>query len=130
MKDGKPTDYSKYSLRYPFSSKIVCGYCGAIFTRKMGRARQDGTKIAYWACQRKAQQRYDCEDSKFVRENVLEEMFVELYNTLNEERTTNNINLLSAIKKMTEEQSFEKDVKKLEEEKTKLDNRLSNLVDS
>mgnify|MGYP006988875514 CR=1 FL=1 len=44
MKDGKPTDYSKYSLRYPFSSKIVCGYCGAIFTRKQGRARQDGSK--------------------------------------------------------------------------------------
>ena len=41
MKDGKPTDYSKYSLRYSFSSKIVCGYCGAIFTRKMGRAKQD-----------------------------------------------------------------------------------------
>ena len=129
MKDGKPTDYSKYSLRYPFSSKIVCGHCGAIFTRKQGRARQDGSKTPYWACQRKSQQRYDCEDSKFVRENVLEEMFVELYNKLNEERTTNNINLLSAIKKMTEEQSFEKDVKKLEDEKTKLDNRLSNLVD-
>lgn len=129
MKDGKPTDYSKYSLRYPFSSKIVCGHCGAIFTRKQGRARQDGSKTPYWACQRKSQQRYDCEDSKFVRENVLEEMFVELYNKLNEERTTNNINLLSAIKKMTEEQSFEKDVKKLEDEKTKLNNRLSNLVD-
>lgn len=129
MKDGKPTDYSKYSLRYPFSSKIVCGHCGAIFTRKQGRARQDGSKTPYWACQRKSQQRYDCEDSKFIRENVLEEMFVELYNKLNEERTTNNINLLSAIKKMTEEQSFEKDVKKLEDEKTKLNNRLSNLVD-
>ena len=129
MKDGKPTDYSKYSLRYPFSSKIVCGHCGAIFTRKQGRARQDESKTPYWACQRKSQQRYDCEDSKFVRENVLEEMFVELYNKLNEERTTNNINLLSATKKMTEEQSFEKDVKKLEDEKNKLNNRLSNLVD-
>ena len=129
MKDGKPTDYSKYSLSYPFSSKIVCGHCGAIFTRKQGRARQDGSKTPYWTCQRKSQQRYDCEDSKFVRENVLEEMFVELYNKLNEERTTNNINLLSAIKKMTEEQSFEKDVKKLEDEKNKLNNRLSNLVD-
>ena len=50
IKDGKPTDYSKYSLRYPFSSKIVCGYCGAIFTRKMGRAKQDGTRTPYWAC--------------------------------------------------------------------------------
>ena len=80
MKDGKPTDYTKYSLRYPFSSKIVCGYCGAIFSRKMGRARQDGTKATYWSCQRKQNSRFDCDDSKFIRENVLEEMFVELYN--------------------------------------------------
>ena len=71
MKDGKPTDYSKYSLRYPFSSKIVCGYCGAIFTRKMGRAKQNGTRTPYWACQRRAQERYDCEDSKFIRESLL-----------------------------------------------------------
>lgn len=56
MKDGKPTDYSKYSLRYPFSSKIVCGYCGAIFTRKMGRVKQDGTRTPYWACQRRTQE--------------------------------------------------------------------------
>ena len=129
IKDGKPTDYSKYSLRYPFSSKIVCGYCGAVFTRKMGRARQDGTKAHYWACQRRSQQRYDCEDSRFVRENVLEEMFVELYNSLNEERKTNNINLFAAIKKMTEENNLENDIKKIEYEKEKLNNRLSNLVD-
>ena len=56
-------------------------------------------------------------------------MFVELYNKLNEERTTNNINLLSAIKKMTEETGFEKDIKRLENEKVKLNDRLSNLVD-
>ena len=56
-------------------------------------------------------------------------MFVELYNKLNEERTTNNINLLSAIKKMTEETGFEKDIKRLENEKLKLNDRLSNLVD-
>ena len=129
MKDGKPTDYTKYSLRYPFSSKIVCGYCGAIFSRKMGRARQDGTKATYWSCQRKQNSRFDCDDSKFIRENVLEEMFVELYNKLNEERTTNNINLFNAIKKMIEEQGYEKDLKKLQEEKEKLNDRLSALVD-
>lgn len=56
-------------------------------------------------------------------------MFVELYNKLNEEITTNNINLLSAIKKMTEETGFEKDIKRLENEKVKLNDRLSNLVD-
>ena len=129
MKDGKPTDYTKYSLRYPFSSKIVCGYCGAIFSRKMGRARQDGTKATYWSCQRKQNSRFDCDDSKFIRENVLEEMFVELYNKLNEERTTNNINLFNAIKKMIEEQGYEKDLKKLQEENEKLNGRLSSLVD-
>lgn len=129
MKDGKPTDYTKYSLRYPFSSKIVCGYCGAIFSRKMGRARQDGTKATYWSCQRKQNSRFDCDDSKFIRENVLEEMFVELYNKLNEERTTNNINLFNAIKKMIEEQGYEKDLRKLQEENEKLNGRLSSLVD-
>ena len=56
-------------------------------------------------------------------------MFVELYNKLNEERTINNINLLSAIKKMTEETGFEKDIKRLENEKVKLNDRLSSLVD-
>lgn len=56
-------------------------------------------------------------------------MFVELYNKLNEERTTNNINLLLAIKKMTEETGFEIDIKTLENEKIKFNDRLSSLVD-
>ena len=62
----------------------------------MGRVKQDGTRTPYWECQRRAEERYVCEDSRFIRERLLQEMFVELYNKLNEERTTSNIKLLSA----------------------------------
>ena len=47
----------------------------------MGRAKQDGTRTPYWACQRRAQERYDCEDSKFIRESLLQEMFVDTWYT-------------------------------------------------
>ena len=40
-----------------------------------------------------------------------------------------SLSIISAIKKMTEETGFEKDIKRLENEKTKLNERLSNLVD-
>ena len=120
---------SKYSLRYPFSSRIVCGICGATHTRKMGRTRHDGTRIYYWACQRKANGSVICPNSIFVRENILEETFIKLYNALNDERTTNNINLLSMIKKMIEEQNYSREITKLENNKQTLEKRLSNLVD-
>ena len=124
------SDNSRFSLRYPFSSKIICGFCGGTYTRRMGKKRQDGTRMHYWACSRKVYERTFCKDSSFIRENVLEEMFVEIYNSIINDRKINNSNLLVAIKEVIEGKNFDIEIDKLNEKKKLLEKRLSNLVDS
>ena len=40
----------RYSVKYPFSSKIECGICGCNYVRRMNEKRKDGTRKNYWAC--------------------------------------------------------------------------------
>lgn len=80
-------------MRYPFSKKIVCGLCGYNFVR-----RQRSRKYIrnYWKCwERTANQ--DC-NAISLREEYLEEMFVQIYNhiVINKHKTKDK--LLNAIK--------------------------------
>ena len=71
-----------YSLKYDFSSKIVCGHCNSTYVRRQGTKRKDGIAPIYWKCYQQVDEKDFCKDSKFIREDVLKSMFVELYNLI------------------------------------------------
>lgn len=115
---------SVHAMKYPFSKKIVCGLCGYNFVR-----RQRSRKYIrnYWKCwERTANQ--NC-NAISLREEYIEEMFVQIYNSivLNKHKTKEK--LLNAIKETVTDNNCKNKIDKLTKEKEVLQNRLSNLID-
>jgi len=115
---------SVHAMHYPFSKKIVCGLCGYNFVRRM-RSRKY-TRI-YWKCwERTANQ--DC-NAISLREEYIEEMFIQIYNSivLNKHKTKEK--LLNAIKETITENDCKTVIDKYKKEQEVLQNRLSHLID-
>lgn len=126
--DGK-THNGKYSVKYPFSSKIECGICGCNYVRRMNEKRKDGTRKTYWACFNRTSNVDNCRDSIFVNEEMLQEIFIQIYNSIIEKKHKTKDKLLNAIKETLTEKDNKNNLDKLLKEKDKLDKRLSNLID-
>jgi len=118
-----------YSLKYDFSSKIVCGHCNSTYVRRQGTKRKDGTAPIYWKCYQQVDEKDFCKDSKFIREDVLKSMFVELYNLIVKNKHKTKDKLLNAIKSTLKEENYQKEIDKLNIELDKYNNKLSKLVD-
>ena len=126
--DGKQHN-GKFSLRYPYSSKIECGMCGANFTRRMNEKRKDGTRKVYWACTRRITYIENCSNSLFITEEILNDIFVKIYNTIIEKKHKTKEKLFNAIKETLTKDDSKSKIDKLLNEKETLEKRLSNLID-
>ncbi len=119
----------KYSRQYAFSSKIKCGLCGKNFVRKSGGKLKDGTSVAYWLCYHRVSTRENCRDSITIKENILEEIFLQIYNTIIMKKHKTKDKLLNAIKEIITEDDTKTKLDKLYKEREVLQKRLSNLID-
>lgn len=128
-KDNGREHRTTYSLKYDFSSKIVCGYCNSTYVRRQGTKRKDGTAPIYWKCFQQVDEKRYCEKSKFIRDDVLKDMFVELYNLIVINKHQTKEKLLEAIKSTLKENNYQKDIDKLSVDLDKLNIKLSKLVD-
>ena len=123
------THSTTYSLKYDFSSKIVCGHCNSTYVRRQGTKRKDGTTPIYWKCYQQVDEKDFCKESKFIREDVLKSMFVELYNLIVKNKHNTKDKLLNAIKSTLKEENYQKEIDKLNIELDKYNSKLSKLVD-
>jgi len=64
---------------YPFSKMIVCGKCGGTYSHKINNS---GTKYAFpmWTCQTRNRQKKEHCDNPNIKDAVLKEKFVEVFN--------------------------------------------------
>lgn len=120
---------NKFSRRYPFSSKIECGICGHPFTRRLNEVRKDGTRKTYWACSSRIAVTNSCDNSFFVEEHILQEIFVQVYNYIIKEKHKTKDKLFNAIKEILNNDDNKDKLDSLIEKKSKLEKRLSNLID-
>ena len=120
---------SKYSKRYPFSSKITCGFCGTTYSRRHGSTKKDGTIPYYWMCYQRVYDKKDCKDSRYIREDILEKMFVELYNNIVINKHKTKELLLNTIKNVINDNDYQKNINEIENEKKILQDKLLKLVD-
>ena len=119
-----------YSLRYDFSSKIYCGFCGEHYIRRLGTKRNNGEKNVYWACADKVRSKDNCSDTSFIRDELLKNIFVELYNTIIKDKYKSKDKLLNAIKEtLTESNNYKNKINDLNSKEEILRKRLSNLID-
>lgn len=119
----------KYSRQYTFSSKIKCGLCGKNFVRKSGGKLKDGTSVAYWLCYHRTSARENCKDSITIKENLLEEIFLQVYNEIITKKHKTKDKLINAIKEIISQDDSKTKLDKLYQEKEVLQKRLSNLID-
>jgi DNA invertase Pin-like site-specific DNA recombinase len=85
LKGNVKDDREKYSSKYPFSSKIVCGKCGAIFKRRHWNSNNSSKKVV-WQCKTYITKgKKEC-DAKAVDEKVLQQAFVNVFNKLKSDK--------------------------------------------
>lgn len=121
--------HTNYSQKYAFSSKICCGFCGTNFVRRVGTKKKDGTRNVYWQCYQKIYDSKTCKDSVLIREDALQDAFIQIYNAIAENKYKNKDKLLKAIKSSLEENDYSKEIDKLNKEEEKIQSKLSKLVD-
>lgn len=120
---------SKYSLKYVFSSKIECGICGDNFVRRMNDKRKNGTSRIYWTCCNRVNKFKNCKNSKFVPEEILKDIFIQIYNSIISKKHQTKNKLLNAIKEILKEEDNSIKLEKLLSNRRILEKRLSHLID-
>lgn len=122
------THCDKYSLRYEFSSKIYCAFCGFNYVRRSCKKKNGEGKHIYWACSHRVSSGAVC-PSRSIRDDYLKELFVEVYNKTLSEYQSDNEKFLKVVKEVTNECSYDKDILKLTNEEESIRLKLSTLLE-
>lgn len=82
----KQYNIKKLDTRIPFWGKVICGKCGSSYSRKTWM-QPDGIKRKVWMCSNRYKFKgiKKCE-SKHIDEEMLKKVFVEVINTLVENK--------------------------------------------
>ena len=118
-----------FSRKYPFSSRLYCGFCGSFLTR---RNWHSGTKnsITVWHCMEFVKHgKENCPHCKAIKESIIEEAFTQSYKLLCGSNKELIQTFLNEMEVMIQEESNECSIKRLEEEKQILKEKIDKLID-
>ena len=118
----------KFSRKYPFSSKIFCGICGERFIRCSYKIRSSGKEVAYWIC-RSHRNKIECSNLIHYKQEELEDIFVIAYNKLFQDSEKYINSFMKKVNGVINEKHDNLNHKKIKDEISKLENKLSNLID-
>lgn len=118
-----------FSRKYPFSSRLYCGFCGSLLTR---RNWHSGTKnsITVWHCMEFVKHgKENCPHCKAIKESIIEEAFTQSYKLLCDSNKELIQTFLDAMEEIIQEESNESSIKRLEEQKQILKEKIDRLID-
>ena len=118
----------KFSRKYAFSSKIFCGICGERFIRRSYKIRSNGKEVAYWIC-RSHRSKINCSNLIHYKQEELENIFVVAYNKLFQDSDKYINSFMKKVNEVINEKQDNLNHKKIQDEISKLENKLSNLID-
>lgn len=127
LKNNIKGDRGKYSSKYPFSGRIICGDCGETFKRRTWNSNNPSKKIV-WQCKTYIKEGKDACDMKAVDDKVLKDAFVEMFNELKIDKIGFFKTLTKNIEKVITSSGHYKKIEKLEKSIIKKKNELKNLV--
>lgn len=101
---GQNKDRSKYTKRYAFSGKLICGVCGTTYKRRHWNMKSPSKKVV-WQCINYIREDADtgkrCE-AKAVDDEVLKAAFVKVYNEEFKDRANFFKTFLANVEKVIE----------------------------
>lgn len=106
-----------FSRKYPFSSRLYCGFCGSLLTR---RNWHSGTKncITVWHCMEFVKHgKENCPHCKAIKESIIEEAFTQSYKLLCDSNKEVIRIFLDEMEEIIQEESNESSVNRLKEQK-------------
>ena len=118
----------KFSRKYAFSSKIFCGICGERFIRRSYKIRSNNKEVAYWVC-RSHRNKIECSNLIHYKQEELEDIFVIVYNKLFQDSDKYIHSFMKKVNEVINENQDNLNHKKIQDEITKLESKLSNLID-
>lgn len=124
---NKKGDRSKYSSKYPFSGKVICGSCTSNFKRRHWNSGTPSEKIV-WQCRTYINKGKQVCDMKAVGEKVLEDAFVKVFNELKIDKKNFFKTLIENIEKIIESNGYHKEMERLKVKIEETKNELKNLV--
>lgn len=122
----------KYSIRYPYSSKIECGLCHRNYVRRQGSSTYNNEKRyhkIYWKCSEYIAKTGECDASAGLREDELNDMFVQLFNEISTYFNCSDEILFKKIESAIYDNRDYNELKKLEAEEIKLRKKILHLLD-
>ena len=126
---GHNNEWSTWSEKYAFTSKLICGCCGKRYVRKTMNGNKDGVKII-WQCKnyiingKKA-----CKESKAIRESVIKEAFVQVYKKLISESAISVDAFLKKVEDTLKKNIMTSDIEKLKSKIISYQTKLDAVVD-
>ena len=120
---------NNYSKKYPFSSKLYCGFCGSLLIKRIWNTNRKCEK-AVWQCIKRAKQGItECPYCKAIPKEILEDCFVQGYRILCNNNQKVVVEFLEKIESILKENTTETIVTKLEKGKEKINKKLANLLE-
>ena len=120
---------NNYSKKYAFSSKLYCGFCGSLLTRRNWNSKRKYQK-AVWQCIKRAKHgKEECPYCKAIPEEIIEDCFVQGYRILCNNNKKVVEDFLEKIENILKENTTETMVSKLENNKEKINKKLNNLLE-
>ncbi len=125
-KDGKR---KKFSRKYAFSCLLECGFCGSNLSRRTWHSNSQYNKVIWQCVTGTKKGKKFCPNSKGIEEIAIEKAFLESYRQL----TSNNKDIVNKFLELIEstlnDNTLEKNIKKLEREISKILDKQNSLVD-
>lgn len=119
----------RYTRQYAFSSMLECAFCGSNFSRRTWHSSSKYTKTI-WACVRGTKDgKKFCPHSKGIPEKVIEDAFVQSYKLLSGDNRDVLDEFIERVETTLSESSTEKNIKKIDNEITNIENKKKKLLD-
>lgn len=118
-----------YSRKYPFSSRIYCGFCGTVLTRRNWNSKTKNETLV-WHCMNFVKRgKQECPKCKAMRETVIENCFVDVYKILCSNKGDIVNKFITKINNIITENSSSELIENIETEKEKLKSKMNKLID-
>ena len=115
--------------KYTMSSRLRCGFCGETLGRRTMFVNQS-KKVAAWQCIESSKNgKYNCPDGKIVKEEIIENAFIDIYQLLANNRNNIIDSISNIVKNSMRNGTTKEKLDKLKEDKIEYENKISKLVD-